>query len=71
MWTLRRPLVFARVALIATATVFALTSLATTSLISTGCAAFALALTAASQILERYFYFTSVVAPRMPGGVAA
>ena len=29
------------------------------------------ALTFASQAIERYFFFTAVVAPRMPGGVAA
>jgi hypothetical protein len=31
----------------------------------------ALAGTALSQLLERYAFFTTVTAPRMPGGVAA
>jgi len=29
------------------------------------------ALTAASQLLERYFYFTAAAAPRMPGGISS
>ena len=61
VWRLRRPLLFANVALVFAATGFGLA----------GCAALALAATAASQLIERYFFFAAVVAPRMPGGVAA
>jgi len=71
MWTLQRRLVFARVALFIVATFFGLGSLATSGFATAGCAAFAFAFTAASQILERYFYFTAVIALRMPGGVFA
>ncbi len=61
LWRLRRPLLLVNAALVIAATALGLA----------GCATLALAATAASQLIERYFFFTAVVAPRMPGAVAA
>ena len=70
-WQMRRPLIWLRVTLFIGATVVTIAGIAASGSVAIACAAIALGLAAASQVIERYFYFTTVVAPRMPGGVAA
>jgi DMSO reductase anchor subunit len=67
MWNLRRPLVFVRVALFASSSAFGLLAINHTGGFAAVCAMLSFLLTFASQIIERYFFFTAVVAPRMPG----
>ncbi len=65
-----RPLLFARVALFAGATLVGLAAVFSNGIAAAIGASLAFALTFAMQTIERYFFFTTVVAPRMPGGVA-
>jgi Fe-S-cluster-containing dehydrogenase component/DMSO reductase anchor subunit len=71
IWKLCRPLVFTQVALFFAATSFGLPVIAGGGTSAAICATVAFVLTCAAQTIERYFFFTAVVAPRMPGGVAA
>jgi Fe-S-cluster-containing dehydrogenase component/DMSO reductase anchor subunit len=71
IWTLRRVAALARPALFVTSTVFGLFAITHGGWAAAIAATLACATTTASQLIERYFYFTAVVAPRMPGGVAA
>jgi len=70
LWNLLRPLVFARAALFAGSTTFGLIAIAHGGLFTAVCATISFLLTFASQIIERYFFFAAVVAPRMPGPLA-
>lgn len=70
MWTLRRPLVFARWGLFVASTLCAVLAITGHGLLAAIFATLAFGFTAGSQLIERYFFFTAVVAPRMPGGVA-
>jgi Fe-S-cluster-containing dehydrogenase component/DMSO reductase anchor subunit len=67
LWNLLRPLVFARAVLFVGSTTFGLMAMAHGGLFTAICATVSFLLTFASQIIERYFFFTAVVAPRMPG----
>ena len=70
IWKLGRPLALARVAIFVGATFFGVLAFTDAGLSAALWATFSLALTFASQVIERYFFFTAVVAPRMPGGIA-
>lgn len=70
MWKLRRPLIVARAVLFFGSTGFGLLAITGTGTAASICATASFLLTCASQVIERYFFFTAVVAPRMPGGVA-
>ena len=59
----------ARVALFIVATLSSVAAIVASGAISTLGVTVALAATFASQILERFSFFTAVTAPRMPGGV--
>jgi Fe-S-cluster-containing dehydrogenase component/DMSO reductase anchor subunit len=67
VWNLRRPLVHARAVLFAGSTLFGLVAIAHSGLFTAICATLSFLLTFASQVIERYFFFTAVIAPRMPG----
>ncbi|MEO8351877.1 MAG: DmsC/YnfH family molybdoenzyme membrane anchor subunit [Chthoniobacteraceae bacterium] len=71
IWKLGRPLVFSHIAFVVGATCFGVAALTIDGATAALCATASLALTFAAQAIERYFFFTAVVAPRMPGGVAA
>jgi DMSO reductase anchor subunit len=71
IWRLCRPLLFARGALFAGATLFGVLAITHGGMTAAIYATLSLVLTFASQMMERYFFFTAVVAPRMPGGIAA
>ncbi len=70
VWQLCRPLLFARLGLFAGATLFGVLALTITGTTSAACATLAFGLMLISQLIERYFFFTAVVAPRMPGPLA-
>jgi formate dehydrogenase iron-sulfur subunit len=67
MWNLRRPLILARAALFVLATICGLAAMAGGGTFTAVSATLAFGLTFVSQIIERYFFFTAVVAYRMPG----
>jgi DMSO reductase anchor subunit len=71
IWKLCRPLVVARGVLFFGSTLFGVLAVTHTGMFAAVCATISLLLTAASQVIERYFFFTAVIAPRMPGGIAA
>jgi hypothetical protein len=71
IFTLLRPLLSARALLFATSMVFGLLSMAVEGIPSAILSTFSLAATAASLVIERYLYFTAVVAPKMPGSVSS
>jgi formate dehydrogenase iron-sulfur subunit len=71
IWELCRPFVFAHFGLFAAATLLGVLAFTSRGQAAAICAALAFALSFAVQLIERYFFFTAVVAPRMPGGVAA
>ena len=71
MWKLRRKLLDIRVLLFVTSMVLSLMATVQDGWNAAFLTTAAFALTALSQTIERYFYFTAVVAPRMPGGVTA
>ena len=62
-------LIPARVALFVLATSCSIAAIVASGVLSTIGVSVALAATFASQILERFSFFTAVTAPRMPGGV--
>jgi len=67
IWKLQRPLVLTRGLLFVGSTVFGLLAITSSGLITAIAATLSFPLTLTSQVIERYFFFTSVVAPRMPG----
>jgi Fe-S-cluster-containing dehydrogenase component/DMSO reductase anchor subunit len=69
--TLQPHLIAARRILFAISTVFGLLGMFVAGVPSAVCATISLATTSASLIIERYIYFTTVVAPRMPGNVSS
>jgi formate dehydrogenase iron-sulfur subunit len=71
IWELCRPVVLARFGLFAAATLLGVLAFTSRGKAAAICAALAFALSFAVQLIERHFFFTAVVAPRMPGGVAA
>ncbi len=70
MWKLRRPLLLARVALFAGSTLFGILTITGAGWSAAFYATLSFLLTFTSQFIERYFFFTAVVAPRMPGALA-
>ncbi len=71
IWTLARTAAVAQVALFVVATFFGLYAISHGGFPAAIAATLAAATTTLSQVIERYFYFTAVVAPRMPGAIAA
>ncbi|MEA3209019.1 MAG: formate dehydrogenase iron-sulfur subunit [Chthoniobacter sp.] len=71
IWKLCRPLLLARFVLLAGAVLCGLAALASTGWPAAAWATGSFALSFPGQIIERFFFFTAVVAPRMPGGVTA
>ena len=71
IWKLCRPHLVARAALFVSSTLFGVLAIMQGGLSAAIFATISFALTFASQAIERYFFFAAVVAPRMPGGVAA
>ncbi len=71
LWNLRRPLLITRVALFAASAALGLVAASHGGIAGAIAATAACATATAAQIIERYFFFTAVIAPRMPGGVAA
>ncbi len=71
IWTLRRGVALARPVLFVGSTVFSLYGITHGGIAAAIATTIAFAMTMTSQVIERYFYFTAVVAPRMPGGIAA
>jgi DMSO reductase anchor subunit len=70
MWQLLRPLVIVRVALFFVSTAFGVLAISHTGSLAAFCATLSFGFTALSQLIERYLFFTAVVAPRMPGPLA-
>jgi len=66
-WTFQQPLLYARIALFAGAISLGLVPILQAGPIAAGCATLAFLLTFVSQVIERFSFFTTVVAPRMPG----
>ena len=71
IWKLRRPLLLARAGLFAGATLYGILTITGTGWRAALCATLAFLLTLTSQFIERYFFFTAVVAPRMPGPLSS
>ncbi len=71
IWRLMKPLVLTRAMLFVGATAFAFAAILQSGHLAALCATISFLLTFTSQTIERYFVFTAVDAPRMPGGVAA
>lgn len=71
IWQLCRPLVLARLVLFAGSTGTGIYAITHGGAFAAVAATASFVLTFASQAIERYFFFTAVVAPKMPGGVAA
>ena len=71
VWTFQPRIASARVALFLVATALGVACMAATGFAALACAAVAFVLTITSRIIERHFYFTAVIALRMPGGVVA
>jgi len=71
IWKLRPALVIMMVRLFVLSITFWLISLISDAFASAIFVSASFALTAASQLLERYFYFTAAAAPRMPGGISS
>jgi len=67
MWHLRRALLLARAALSAGAIVAMLSAMASNGIAASVSATLSCLLACAAQVIERYFFFTAVIAPRMPG----
>jgi formate dehydrogenase iron-sulfur subunit len=67
LWNMQRPLVITRALLFVASTTFGLMAISQAGVFTAVCATVSFLLTFASQIIERYFFFTAVVAPRMPG----
>jgi DMSO reductase anchor subunit/NAD-dependent dihydropyrimidine dehydrogenase PreA subunit len=71
MWKLGHTLLVVRGVLLAAAMVLGVVAICTGGVSAAIYASLSFALTFATQMIERYFFFTAVIAPRMPGGVAA
>jgi DMSO reductase anchor subunit len=71
IWLRLRPLLIARVALFLFSTTFGIGALFQQGTAAAIWATIAFALTFISQAIERYFFFTAVDAPKMPGGLAS
>ncbi len=71
VWKLRRPLVVARIGLFIGATLSAILAVTGAGWSAAIYATLAFLLTLSSQLIERYFFFTAVVAPRMPGPLSS
>ena len=69
IWQLRRPLLFARLGLLVGATLFGGLAINSTATTSAACATLCFLASLGAQFIERYFFFTAVIAPRMPGGI--
>jgi Fe-S-cluster-containing dehydrogenase component/DMSO reductase anchor subunit len=67
MWHLGRPLLYARFGCFGTAMLLSVVAVSTSGTLRAVLATLAFAFTLLSQIIERYFFFTAVIAPRMPG----
>jgi Fe-S-cluster-containing dehydrogenase component/DMSO reductase anchor subunit len=67
MWRLQRPLLFVRVLLFAAASATGVIAITAHGFVGAAFATLAFLLTTASQVIERYVFFTAVIAPRMPG----
>ena len=70
VWQLRRPLLFARLGSLVVSALFGLLASTSTGATSAGCATLGFVFALGAQFIERYFFFTAVVAPRMPGPLA-
>lgn len=71
IWELCRPLAFARFLFFAASTLCGLFAITHSGTAAALAATVAFATTTASQIIERYFFFSAVIAPRMPGHFTA
>ncbi|RYD84333.1 MAG: molybdopterin oxidoreductase [Verrucomicrobiaceae bacterium] len=71
IWKLMKPLAVSRAVLFAGATGFGVATLYHSGQMAAAFATASFLLTFASQTIERFFFFTAMDAPRMPGGVAA
>ena len=67
IWRFGRPLAIARAALFVISTVFGVLAIKGTGTSAAVCATLSFFSTFLSQLIERYFFFTAVVALRMPG----
>jgi DMSO reductase anchor subunit len=67
MWRLQRPLLFARVTLSAGAIILALCAAPQRGFPAAITMTLSCLLACAAQVIERYSFFTAVIAPRMPG----
>jgi DMSO reductase anchor subunit len=70
IWRLCRPLLFARLGLFVGSTFFGVLAITGSGVTGAVCATLSFFLTLSSQLIERYFFFTAVIAPRMPGSLA-
>ncbi|MEI6714874.1 MAG: DmsC/YnfH family molybdoenzyme membrane anchor subunit [Verrucomicrobiota bacterium] len=68
-WAFCKHLVVARRVLFFGSTVFGIAAIASPGAMGAGCAVVSFLMTFAAQVMERYLYFTTVVAYRMPGFV--
>jgi Fe-S-cluster-containing dehydrogenase component/DMSO reductase anchor subunit len=71
IWKLRRSLLMARCGIFAGAMFCGILANTDTGWNGAVSATFAFLLTLGSQLIERYFFFTAVVAPRMPGPLSS
>jgi formate dehydrogenase iron-sulfur subunit len=71
IWSLQRGLLRLRMILFLISSIFGLLSITHGGMVGASCGNISLLATVASQIMERYLFFTAVIAPRMPGGIAA
>jgi len=67
IWQLQRPLAMARALLFVISTAFGALAISGAGTSGAICATVSFFSTFVSQIIERYFFFSAVVAPRMPG----
>jgi Fe-S-cluster-containing dehydrogenase component/DMSO reductase anchor subunit len=70
IWKLLRPLVIARCGLFVGSTLFGVLAITGAGWSAAVCATVSFFFTLISQVIERYCFFTAVVAPRMPGPLA-
>ena len=70
-WRLLRPLLLTRLLLFVGAIAFGIATLLHAGTAAAIFTSISFLLLCASQVIERFFFFTAVDAPRMPGGVAA
>jgi formate dehydrogenase iron-sulfur subunit len=67
LWTILRPRTFCGLAAVAASMIFSLLGILLSGAPAAVCASLAFLFACLSQGVERYFFFTAVVAPRMPG----